>query len=393
MASASTRLPSTVSLNGAKFGDLVKAQGTEGGTVRAPGTGTTGVAAETAAQYHAYRPSHTPFTHSIAGATGALLAMAVIYPLDNLRTRLQVSTKRDNRGILALLEEILHKEGVKGLYAGLRSALIGVGSSWAVYYYFYALFKDYLAKRYPRERSSLINLVTALGAGVISAVVTNPVWVVNTRLKLRQDDPEDRSFFRMLFRIAKEEGAGGLMAGVLPSLILVSNPTIQFAVYEKLKSILRTYMANKRRGSMPSNIRLMFPSSLNNNEQQQAPSQELSSLSVFLAGAFSKLISTVATYPYQVVKSRLQMKRKKDAGPGDTGVLDCLVKIVEQEGPAGLFRGMTSKLLSTVLTSAIMFMTYEKLLSLAHNAEVYVQEQRRRTAPKGRLFLQSRHGV
>lgn len=32
-----------------------------------------------------------------------------------------------------------------------------------------------------------------------------------------------------------------------------------------------------------------------------------------------------------------------------------------KEGPSGLFKGMESKLLQTVLTTALMFMCYEKI--------------------------------
>eukprot|EP00744_Colponema_vietnamica_P003651 GILI01005563.1.p1 GENE.GILI01005563.1~~GILI01005563.1.p1 ORF type:complete len:341 (+),score=55.79 GILI01005563.1:118-1140(+) len=271
--------------------------------------------------------------HSLAGATGALFAMAVVYPLDNLRTRCQVSR---NKNSLEVLREVLNKEGWKGLYAGLRSTLLGVGASWATYYFFYAYFKRKLRVK---GDDALRNLVIAMGAGALSAILTNPIWVVNTRMKLRQEK-RNASMLSALQTLYKEEGLRGLFRGIGPSLILVVNPAIQFMVYEKLKRML------SRRGV--TNVR-----------------RELTSLEYLLIGAISKAVATVATYPQQVVKSRLQAR--PEAGPAAvqyTNLLDCLMKIWRIEGPRGFFRGMSSKMVATVLTSGFMFLTYERLVQL-----------------------------
>ena len=49
------------------------------------------------------------------------------YPLITLSTRAQVDAKGEHRSIPAALKKIIDKEGVAGLYAGLKSALFGIG--------------------------------------------------------------------------------------------------------------------------------------------------------------------------------------------------------------------------------------------------------------------------
>ena len=49
------------------------------------------------------------------------------YPLITLSTRAQVDSKGEHRSVVAALHKILAKEGVAGLYAGLKSALFGIG--------------------------------------------------------------------------------------------------------------------------------------------------------------------------------------------------------------------------------------------------------------------------
>ena len=49
------------------------------------------------------------------------------YPLVTLSTRAQVDAKGEHRSFTVALKKILDKEGVPGLYSGLKSALFGIG--------------------------------------------------------------------------------------------------------------------------------------------------------------------------------------------------------------------------------------------------------------------------
>jgi len=79
-----------------------------------------------------------------------------------------------------------------------------------------------------------------------------------------------------LVKVSKNEGIAGLWSSTLPSLVLVSNPAIQFMVYELLKR----------------------------EAQRLLKTKSLSGTVVFILGAISKSISTVVTYPLQVVQSK-----------------------------------------------------------------------------------------
>lgn len=77
-----------------------------------------------------------------------------------------------------------------------------------------------------------------------------------------------------------------LWKGMLASLILVSNPIIQFVAYEWLKKKL-------------------------------GQGKQLSSAAIFLIGAISKILATICTYPYTLLRTRQQMK----AGKGEYTLL------------------------------------------------------------------------
>ena len=73
----------------------------------------------------------------------------------------------------------------------------------------------------------------------------------------------------------------------------------------------------------------------------------------------SKAIATVLTYPYQVVKTRMQK-----ANTAEDSIGKCISKGYKDDGVQGFFKGMQIKIGQTVLTSAMMFAIYDMLLKL-----------------------------
>lgn len=270
--------------------------------------------------------------------------MLLTYPLNTISSRLQVQhtsgSKSYQSGIDAL-KKILNTEGLAGLYSGLDSALLGIAVTNGVYYYFYEWSKAGFERRSKQNTiSTLESIISGTVAGAATVLITNPIWVVNTRMATRQhsiDESDDEgrkskplNSIQALNNILKEDGILALWQGVVPALILVINPVIQYTVFEKAKSSLEKF-------------------------------RSLGSLDHFFLGAFSKLVATSITYPYIVIKSRMQLRQSSDDTIRYDSVFDGLRKIVKREGIQGLYKGIQSKLLQSVLTAAILFMAKEAL--------------------------------
>jgi solute carrier family 25 (peroxisomal adenine nucleotide transporter), member 17 len=73
---------------------------------------------------------------------------------------------------------------------------------------------------------------------VINVLLTTPLWVANTRIKTSMANGKATSLLATLKSIYSEEGTDGLWSGTVPSLILVTNPIIQFAAYDQLKRFI-----------------------------------------------------------------------------------------------------------------------------------------------------------
>lgn len=77
------------------------------------------------------------------------------------------------------VEKILEKEGLSGLYTGLRSALFGIGVTNGVYYYFYEAVKDLLEKARsgrPGPLTTAESMLAGMLAGSATVLATNPIW-------------------------------------------------------------------------------------------------------------------------------------------------------------------------------------------------------------------------
>lgn len=81
-------------------------------------------------------------------------------------------------------------------------------------------------------------------------------------------------------------------------------------------------------------------------------------------GAASKTFATTVTYPYQVIRSRLQNQRdSKDLRY--TGVSDVIRQTWKYEGFRGFYKGLVPTVVRVTPASCIIFVVYERLLKWA----------------------------
>lgn len=288
-------------------------------------------------------PQNDNVAHALAGAGGGVLSMALTYPLITLSTRAQVESKRAETAFLAAVRNIIAREGVSGLYSGLSSALFGISVTNFVYYYWYewtrAFFEAAAAKagRPSKKLTTVESMIAGAIAGSATVILTNPIWVVNTRMTARKSTSTDAadddglpggaahahkakkpSTIGTLLSLLKTEGPKALFAGVVPALVLVINPILQYTLFEQMKNTVE----RKRR---------------------------VTPTVAFFLGAIGKLFATSITYPYITVKSQMHVAA---AGDKKEGVFATINKVVNEEGYSGLYKGISlSNMLSRNTTT------------------------------------------
>ncbi|EPS38714.1 hypothetical protein H072_7534 [Dactylellina haptotyla CBS 200.50] len=295
--------------------------------------------------------------YAVAGATGAVLANASVYPLDIVKTRLQVQVKKKKvptEGVLVsedpekqippppepehytstldAIKRIKEKEGIAGLYAGMPGSLIGVASTNFAYFYWYTFVRTYYLSLQAASSSSLGTVAElSLGAvaGALAQLFTIPVAVVTTRQQT-SEKANRKDLISTAKEVIAEDSWTGLWSGLKASLVLVVNPAITYGAYQRCRDGF-------------------FPGKKN-----------LKPMEAFFLGALSKALATFATQPLIVAKVGLQ----SNPPPGQKkfkSFVEVMKYIVHHEGPFGLYKGIGPQLMKALLVQGLLMMTKERV--------------------------------
>ena len=293
------------------------------------------------------------------------------------------------------------------LYRGVKPIISTVALSNFVFFYALQISKNLVQLRTnnidgdkTKSSSSIMSsagrsLLASTMAGILNVLLTNPLWVANLRVvqggnnnksvnsSIEKSSPtlvavKQDNIFNVMKQIMKDEGVSKLWNGTLVSLLLVSNPALQYFVYDQVK----IYLLGQRRQKIPGKV------------GGYDGSTSLNAIEAFVLGALAKGIATVVTYPLQLAQVLLRLQKKEEVTEGQrqdstnmissgddcsrkgesevvrqslvpyNGTRDCIIKLIRNDGMLALYAGMSAKLLQTVLTAAFTFLTYEKILNV-----------------------------
>jgi len=303
----------------------------------------------------------------VSGAVGGMLAMTATYPLVYLSTRAQATIADPKTKVHTVTEAVLEtikREGIVGLYSGLSSSLLGIAVTNGVYYYFYERSRGLILAAKPtpaKGLSTLESMLTGCLAGSATTIISNPLWVIQTAqatrtMPVKASAGADAAVVRVPIKklgfiatiqnIISTDGIAAFMRGIGPALILVINPVLQYTVFEQLKNVLIARRSDKLKLAGAATTVAV-----------------LTDMDFFFLGMLSKLVATATTYPYIVVKSRLQAGHTKYKS-----ALDGIMTILKYEGVEGLYRGIGSKLVQSMLTAGILFVCQKRVFELTKKA-------------------------
>ncbi|KAK3334254.1 mitochondrial carrier domain-containing protein [Neurospora tetraspora] len=236
--------------------------------------------------------------NALAGAVGGLMSGVITCPLDVIKTKLQaqgaghhVGQPRMYNGLVGTAKVIWKHEGIRGMYRGLGPIIMGYLPTWAVWFTVYNKSKIWLGEY--SDKPVAVNFGASIIAGASSTIATNPIWVIKTRLMSQSASHDTPWHYKSTFDAARKmyttEGILAFYSGLTPALLGLTHVAVQFPAYEFLK----TKFTGQGMGGAAG-------------DQNTKPSF----MGTFAASVLSKILASSATYPHEVIRTRLQTQRK-----------------------------------------------------------------------------------
>ncbi|KAI9125768.1 hypothetical protein K1719_003186 [Acacia pycnantha] len=174
---------------------------------------------------------------------------------------------------------------------------------------------------------SLRRLISGAIAGVVSRTAVAPLETIRTHLMVGLSG---NSALEVFLSVVNADGWKGLYRGNFVNVIRVApSKGIELFVYDTVKKHLSPKPGEKPKLPIP------------------APS---------VAGALAGVSSTLCTYPLELLKTRLTVQRGMYKN-----FLDAFMRIVKEEGPAELYRGLTPSIIGVIPFAATNYLAYDTL--------------------------------
>ena len=116
----------------------------------------------------------------------SVTAITLLYPLEVMKTRIQIQGAINAKQSYSLrsIFNVAKNEGAVSLYRGFSISLVSIPVFNTIYFPIYELTKNKLKDRFGWQQNEVQLYALSAGiAGTICNFITNPLWVVRTRMQ------------------------------------------------------------------------------------------------------------------------------------------------------------------------------------------------------------------
>lgn len=230
------------------------------------------------------------------------------------------------KGSFDVLHQIYKVDGLSGWYHGLLGTVLGAAYNNFAYFFWYSFVRGtYVSYQKQSTLSTITELLLGAFCAALSQLFTVPVGVINTR---QQVSGRHTSVFHTIEKVYLQDGVTGFWRGFKPSLILVVNPSITYATFQRLKTTLFS------------------------------TTDRLSPIQLFVLGAMAKALATIITHPLIVAKVMQQN------GGNETkfnSFVDVLRYLLYHDGFLGLYKGLGPQITKGVMVQGLLFMFRDQI--------------------------------
>ncbi|KAG5294883.1 mitochondrial 2-oxodicarboxylate [Histoplasma ohiense] len=268
-----------------------------------------------------------PFVYQFAaGAVAGISEILVMYPLDVVKTRVQLQEgagagEEAYKGMVDCFRKIIKNEGFSRLYRGITAPILMEAPKRATKFAANDSWGSFYRNLFGMEKTNQpLAVLTGATAGATESFVVVPFELVKIRLQDKASAGKYSGMLDVVSKIVKQEGP--------------------LALYNGLESTLwRHILWNAGYFGCIFQIRSQLPQPEPGNKTQQMRND-------LIAGSIGGTAGTLLNTPMDVVKSRIQ-NSPKTAGsvPKYNWAWPALGTIMREEGFGALYKGFTPKVL------------------------------------------------
>ncbi|KAH7039096.1 mitochondrial carrier domain-containing protein [Macrophomina phaseolina] len=296
--------------------------------------------------YESLPPNYSLTANMLAGAFAGIAEHSVMYPIDLLKTRMQVANPSPAAvytGISNAMITITRLEGFRTLWRGVSSVVMGAGPAHAVYFATYEAVKHAAGGNEggKEEHHPFAAALSGAAATIASDALMNPFDVIKQRMQLHGSTY--KSFPDCAKSVLRHEGIGAFYVSY-PTTLCMTVPftALQFVAYESLSKTMN-------------------------------PTGRWDPYTHCTAGGLAGGLAAGVTTPLDVIKTLLQT-RGSATDPelrNVRGLWHAATIIKRREGLGGFFKGLKPRIVTTMPSTAICWTAYEmaKAFFIAQNTE------------------------
>ncbi|KIK91385.1 hypothetical protein PAXRUDRAFT_149611 [Paxillus rubicundulus Ve08.2h10] len=295
--------------------------------------------------------------------TVGVVGLLVAHPFDTVKVRFQnPAIYSKYKSTFNAFSTIVREERFHGLYKGVVAplatcALIN-GLVFASYKFFMRAQLDD-----PASVPTLMQVgLAGTGCGIVASLVATPTELIKIRQQnVLVNDPSHASAAKVAMAIFRQHGVRGLYRGLTATALRDTGYGTYFLAYEATCRYFK-----------PPSSRLVDAdhSSLLSEIDAEAYSMPWSVL--FLAGGLAGIAGWVATFPMDLVKTRMQSSDPSMTQPSTAKlpkdpfrtILSTVIHSHRTEGSSVFFRGLTPTLIRSVPVNIATFSVYESIVHM-----------------------------
>ncbi|KAK7035662.1 ODC2-mitochondrial 2-oxodicarboxylate carrier [Favolaschia claudopus] len=282
-----------------------------------------------------------PFVANFAaGAIAGISEILTFYPLDVVKTRMQLETGKARHGLFGTFNSIIKEEGFGRLYRGLVPPLLLEAPKRAVKFASNDFWgKTYLNYSGESKMTQNLSILTGCSAGATESFVVVPFELV--KIKMQDKTSTFKGPMEVVRHIVRTNGVLGLYAGME-------------------STFWRHVWWNGGYFGCIFQVRSLMP---------KAETPQATLFNNFVSGSIGGLAGTILNTPIDVVKSRIQSVNKvPGVTPKYNWTYPALVTIFREEGPAALYKGFVPKVLRLAPGGGVLLLVVEFTLGVFRKA-------------------------